>query len=121
MCLTTEPTRPATEARAKQAFGFLDGFGGKLDSYDQESHRSLLAYLFPDPFLEVELDWREGAVFVLVGAPVNGRRPEGYYVSPRGDTVRWHLPGRLTPAPADTWRRSCSTAASTPSHTRTRV
>ncbi len=51
----------------------------------------MLAYLRPDLFVEVELDWRERAVFVLVGSPINGKRPDGYYVDSAGHKVRWHL------------------------------
>lgn len=43
-----------------------------------------------DLLVEVELVFRERAVFVLVGRTVNGVRPGGYYVCD-GLRVRWHL------------------------------
>jgi hypothetical protein len=45
----------------------------------------------PVVFAEVELDWRENAVFVLVGALSDGQVPDGYYVSSEGKRARWHL------------------------------
>ena len=54
--------------------------------------QSRIRLLFePLVFAEVELDWRENAVFVLVGALSNGLVPDGYYVSTDGNRTRWHL------------------------------
>lgn len=53
--------------------------------------RSLITYVLSDVFVEIELDWQESAVFVLVGRPVGGARPDGYYVDSSGRRVRWHL------------------------------
>ena len=54
--------------------------------------QSRIRLLFePLVFAEVELDWRENAVFVLVGALSNGLVPDGYYVSTDGNRARWHL------------------------------
>jgi hypothetical protein len=38
----------------------------------------------------VELDWREGAAFLLVAQTANGGRPGGYYMD-KGRRVRVHL------------------------------
>ena len=54
--------------------------------------QSRIRLLFePLVFAEVELDWRENAVFVLVGALSNGLVPDGYYVGTDGNRARWHL------------------------------
>jgi hypothetical protein len=42
----------------------------------------------PDVFVEVELDWREAAVSVLVGKLVEGPRPDGCQPDPTGRRVR---------------------------------
>jgi len=47
--------------------------------------------VLPEVFVEIELDWQEGAAFVLVGQPVDAQRPDGYYVDSAGRKVRWHL------------------------------
>jgi hypothetical protein len=54
--------------------------------------QSRIRLLFePLVFAEVELDWRESAVFVLIGALSDGLVPDGYYVSSDGKRERWHL------------------------------
>jgi hypothetical protein len=46
-------------------------------------------------FVQIELDWRELSIFILVGEMVDGRRPSGYYVDRAGRHVRWHLGAAL--------------------------
>jgi hypothetical protein len=50
-----------------------------------------LVYSLGGTFAELELDWREQAVFVLVGRCRDGRIPDGYYVDSYGTVVRHHL------------------------------
>lgn len=89
---SAEATSAELEQHAKSAFGFLrDEHGAKFQT-ERESHRTVLAYLLPAIFFEVEFDWREAAVFLLVGRTIEGRRrPKGYYVDESGRQVRWHL------------------------------
>ena len=56
-----------------------------------ESQLTRLRFKLETVFVEVELDWREGAVFVLVGELVEGQVPDGYYVDSSGRKSRWHL------------------------------
>ncbi len=42
-------------------------------------------------FVELELDWRESTLSVLMGALVDGEVPSGYYVDAAGRKARWHL------------------------------
>jgi hypothetical protein len=86
-----EPTRTELEQHAQDAFGFLQREPGANLETARESYQTLLAYTLPALFFELELDWREEAVFLLVGRTVDGRRPAGYYVDPSGQKVRWHL------------------------------
>ena len=67
-------------AEARSAFGFLEHAGGRSVEVDDGAWRTVLAYTVGSITIEVELDWREGAVFVLVCRTVNGRRPPGYYM-----------------------------------------
>lgn len=50
----------------------------------------MLAYCLASAAFEVECDWREQAVFVLVCRTVDGNRPPGYYMH-EGHRVRVHL------------------------------
>lgn len=81
--------RAALEARAAEAFGLLDT--SSVSSQESDSLVSRLLYVLPRIFVEVELDWQEEALFVLVGALVDGKVPDGYYVDGGGQKVRWHL------------------------------
>ena len=58
----------------------------------------MIAYTMPHCFIEIELDWREQAVFLLVGESVNGSRPDGHYVDNSGRKARWHLQTALEKA-----------------------
>ncbi|WP_319462524.1 hypothetical protein [Micromonospora sp. RTP1Z1] len=83
--------RDAMERHAAAEFRFLVIDAGASVAREPDASRTTLAYLMPEAFVEVELDWQEGAVFVLAGRPVNSGRPDGYYVDHRGRKVRWHL------------------------------
>jgi hypothetical protein len=50
-----------------------------------------LVYPLGETFVELELDWREQAAFVLVGWCRDGEIPDGYYVDSYGTIVRHHL------------------------------
>jgi hypothetical protein len=91
--LTTQPSlqQRDIETCASEAFGFLEEAPGTTGRLERLSHRSLLSYVLSDVFVEVEMDWRESAVFILVGEAVDGQRPSGYYVDGAGQRVRWHL------------------------------
>jgi hypothetical protein len=93
LVLTTERgvQRSEIESRAKESFGFLEQISGTAGHLERGGDRSLLSYVLPRLFVEIELDWRERAVFVLFGEPIKGKRPPGYYVDDAGRKVRWHL------------------------------
>ncbi len=92
MDLTTDgnAAREVLEASASVAFGFLVGLGARA-SQDSDPQISRLSFVLPRNFVEVELDWKEEAVFVLVGELEGGEVPGGYYVDGLGRKVRWHL------------------------------
>jgi len=78
------------EARTADAFGFLVELGASA-SQESDTQLSRLRFVLPPNFVEVELDWQEEALFVLVGELEDGQVPGGYYVDGRGRKVRWHL------------------------------
>lgn len=47
-------------------------------------------------FVEIELDWREGACFGFVGPSDGSRVPDGYYLTASGRPIREHLALALT-------------------------
>jgi len=79
------------EAHATEAFRFLESSAEATRSAEVGADRSLIAYVLPEAFVEIELDWEEWAAFVLVGQLVDGHRPDGYYVDSAGRKVRWQL------------------------------
>ena len=76
-------------AEARSAFQFLERRGATIQAEDRPD-RTILAYVENPLTYEVELDWREGAAFLLVAQTVNGDRPGGYYTD-EGRRVRVHL------------------------------
>ncbi|MEV0154917.1 hypothetical protein AB0H57_14385 [Micromonospora sp. NPDC050686] len=90
--MTSETTqRDRVERYAETEFGFLVECSGAALNRESDGDRTVLAYLLPDVFVEVELDWVEAAAFALVGSPTGGGRPGGYNVDEKGRKVRWHL------------------------------
>jgi hypothetical protein len=91
--LTSEPlaTRDDLLALAETAFGFLDPSEPHAKKKIDKSDMTTLAYPLGETFVELELDWRERAAFVLVGWCRNGRIPEGYYTDSHGTVVRHSL------------------------------
>lgn len=84
-------SRKAVESHAKEVFGsVVAGLVGP-SQVERGLWSTRLPLVLSEAFVEVELDWREGAVFVLFGLLVDGRRPSGYYVDDAGQRVRWHL------------------------------
>jgi len=78
--LTSDSTeRGNVIALAKSEFRFLEGVVGRGVEVEDEAWRSVLAYVLGAITVEVELDWREKRVFVLVCRTVDGGRPPGYY------------------------------------------
>lgn len=72
-----------------RAFAFLEEKGARLE-IDDGADRSTLVYVLPKATVEVEYDWREQAVFVLMCRTIDGARPGGYYML-GGQRVRVHL------------------------------
>lgn len=77
-------------ALARSRFSFLERDRGFRTQVDDRAQRTVLAYVGEPATFEVELDWREQAVFLLVCRTIDGRRPPGYYVH-EGRVVRTHL------------------------------
>ena len=86
---TKNETLVDIESSALKAFSFLETLGNR--SVERLPGITLIAYTMPGYFVEIELDWREQAVFLLVGQLVNGHRPDGYYVDRSGRKARWQL------------------------------
>lgn len=85
-------TRAEVEQHAERVFSFLRDEHGANFQTERESHRTVLAYTLPAIFFEVELDWLEATMFLLVGRTIEGQqRPKGYYTDESGREVRWHL------------------------------
>ncbi|MEH0825747.1 MULTISPECIES: hypothetical protein [unclassified Micromonospora] len=83
------------ERRAEEALGLIADENGAVATLQREAGRTVVATVLPSVFVELELDWQEQAVFVLVGEPFDGQRPAGYYVDPQGRKARWHLSAAL--------------------------
>jgi hypothetical protein len=84
------------ERHARAAFAFLDPVSLPSVEFVRTAGTAQLNYLLAELFVEVEIDWKEKATFVLVGLPVEGARPDGYYFDKQGRHVRWHLVAALT-------------------------
>lgn len=94
------PGRAEVLADARKGFRFLvDEAGCRLTMIDG-GWQTVLAYVGDPITFEVELDWREGAAFLLVCRTVDGQRPPGYY-SHHGRRMRVHFVETLDPTRAD--------------------
>ena len=89
--MTTEAGDMKSEllASGKRAFAFLEKKDARVD-VDDGAERSVLVYVLPRATVEVEYDWHEQAVFLLMCRTIEGARPGGYYVL-AGQRVRVHL------------------------------
>lgn len=90
--MTDEGTsRSNIEARTLDAFDFLATTARKPPELERELWRSRFRFVLDQIFVELELDWQELALFVLVGGLADGETPAGYYVDATGRQARWHL------------------------------
>lgn len=74
----------------QDSFDFLRAAGASCEVISAASQDSV-TFVLPDFFIEVEIDWREQAVFTLLGELAAGKIPDGYYTDSAGKTRRWHL------------------------------
>jgi hypothetical protein len=90
--LTSEGgTAARLERDAQEETRFLVSEFGFTGQVVREANRTILAYILPPVFFELELDWHENAAFLLVGRSEDGSLPGGYYVDETGRKVRSHL------------------------------
>lgn len=78
------------EEYAIEKLSILDAHGFSRPEADREKWSTTVSSLSSDIAIELELDWRELDVFVLVTALSDGKLPGGYYVS-EGRRCRIHL------------------------------
>ena len=76
--------------RVAEALGFLKRHGFKSPVVAEKGPMTIVSVLENEIALEVELDWREAGVFLLVVRLENGNPPGGYYIS-GGKPCRYHL------------------------------
>lgn len=80
------------EGIAKEKLTFLQdeyGFGPPYITHEDWS--TTMSFLAKEIAVELEIDWRELDMFVLVTSLDDGRLPSGYYVSDDGRKCRFHL------------------------------
>lgn len=68
----------------------LYSFGFSKPQITQEDWATTLTLMLSNVALEIEIDWRDFDIFVLVVRLENGNLPSGYYVS-EGRPCRYHL------------------------------
>lgn len=68
----------------------LYSYGFSQPRVTQEDWLTTLTLMLTNIALEIEIDWRESDIFVLVVRLENGTLPSGYYVS-EGRPCRYHL------------------------------
>lgn len=68
----------------------LHSYGFSKPIVSDEDWSTSLTFMLTDIALEIELDWRDFDVFVLVVRLESGKLPNGYYVS-EGRPCRYHL------------------------------
>ena len=72
-------------------FSFLqDKFGFEKPIFNRDKWNTTVSYLSKEIGIEIELDWRDFDVFILITKLYEGKLPEGYYMS-KGKTCRVHL------------------------------
>lgn len=89
MTSEVEGLRSELVALGREAFSFLESAGADVE-FEAGANRSVLVYVLGPGAFEVEYDWHEQAVFLLVCRALGGRRSEGYYVH-EGRRARVHL------------------------------
>lgn len=88
-----------TVALARRSFAFLEELGSQTDEVAR-SWDVVIIHVLEELTFEIELDWRDGAVFVLVCRTIGSTRPPGYYMHD-GVRVRRHLPDAMSTAGLD--------------------
>jgi hypothetical protein len=79
------------ESLALDKFSFLqDEFGLKKPILNRDRWNTTVSYLSKEIGIEIELDWRDLDVFILITKLDAGRLPNGYYMF-NGKTCRIHL------------------------------
>lgn len=84
---------------ARRCFGFLEELGAR----PEEAARStdvVIVYVLEELTFEIELDWCEGAAFVLVCRTIDSARPAGYTMF-HGVRVRMQLADAMSAACLD--------------------
>lgn len=76
--------------RVTEALGFLKKHGCKSPVVTEKGLMTIVSVFENEIALEVELDWWEAGVFLLVVRLENGNLPGGYYIS-AGKPCRYHL------------------------------
>lgn len=72
-------------------FSFLqDEFGFGKPVLNKDTWNTTVSYLSKEISIEIELDWRDLDVFILITRLDNGKLPKGYYLF-NGKTCRLHL------------------------------
>jgi hypothetical protein len=80
------------ENLAMERFSFLKGYGFHEPLLRPNNWQSRISYLADNIGIDVELDWRDMWVFVLIVRLESGKLPNGYYVSETdGKICRIHL------------------------------
>jgi hypothetical protein len=86
----------SVEAAAVDKFGFLvSRYRFQPPSIEREWYKTSVCYLTEDTGVEIELDWVDSDVFLLLVRLEGGRLPKGYYVS-GGRECRVHWTAVLT-------------------------
>ena len=79
------------ESLVLDKFSFLqDEFGLNKPILNRDNWNTTVSYLSKEIGIEIELDWRDFDVFILITKLDGGKLPKGYYVF-RGKTCRVHL------------------------------
>jgi hypothetical protein len=79
------------ESLVLEKFSFLqDEFGMGKAILNRDTWNTTVSYLAKEIGIEIELDWRDLDVFILITRLDNGKLPKGYYVV-NGKTCRVHL------------------------------
>lgn len=79
------------ESLVLDKFSFLqDKFGLAKPIFNRDKWNTTVSYLSKEIGIEIELDWRDLDMFILITKLDEGKLPKGYYVSD-GKSCRVHL------------------------------
>lgn len=76
-------------------FAELTSYGFSEPIIERGSWSTVIDWLGSDIALELELDWREFDIFLLIVRLEDGQLPQGYYIS-NGEPCRFHLQKVIT-------------------------